>query len=341
MNYKMSIEVDNLNLLNKIINKKELKKIFMIKKIKKFNFWSKEEDQILLNIAEKYVNKNWLEISKSFEKKNSVQCSARYLKIKPGIKRGHWILEEDNLIKNNVKILGTKWSRISKLMINRTGKQIRDRYLNYLDSNFKKEKFTLDEDEKIKELYISLGSKWTKISHQIAGRTPDMIKNRFYSFLKSKIHVYERRNFKIKRIWMKKQIKSAKKLENLLEFESLKKYPFETSKSNKSQIEEKGAAKVKNFNIEKLEISNVNYFEKIQIKKDEDKLLNECKVNQFTLIAQTPSNLILESVREDFDVNNLEKFFENPLNLNRFTYFYLENSKMLLKNNFNRNNIFF
>ena len=332
----MSVELDNTVLINQIKNRGETKKIFMIKKIKKFNFWTKEEDQLLLNIAEKYVSKNWLEISKSFEKKNSVQCSARYLKIKPGIKRGHWILEEDNLIKNNVKILGTKWSRISKLMINRTGKQIRDRYLNYLDSNFKKEKFTLEEDDKIKELYINLGSKWTKISHQISGRTPDMIKNRFYSFLKSKIHVYERRNFKFKRIWMKKQIK----IKNIKEIENIKKFPFETCKLNKIQMEDKSVGKVKVFNNEVLKIANENNFEKIQIKK-EDILLNECKVNQFTLIAKTPINSVFDTIREDFDVNNLEKFFENPLNLNRFTYFYLENSKMLLKNNFNRNNSYF
>ena len=106
-------------------------------------------------------------------------------------------------------------------MTNRTGKQIRDRYLNYLDTNVKKEKFSLEEDKNLRELYLKYGSKWTKISKYIDGRTPEMIKNRFYSFWKSKIHVYERRKFNIKRLRLltssRSKVKDINKIENSIQ----------------------------------------------------------------------------------------------------------------------------
>ena len=306
---------------------KEIPKIFMIKKLKKSNLWSKQEDELLLNISKNYVNKNWLEISKSIEKKNPAQCSNRYLKIKPGIKKGNWLSEEDNLIKQNVKNLGKKWSQISKLMVNRTGKQIRDRYLNYLDSNFKKERFSFEEDEKIKELYIKYGAKWTRISQHVLERTPDMIKNRFYSYLKSKIHVYERRKSTFNRLWIKKnKIKKIKNGKNVVKNES----NSILNKTDGSIIEEKKIEKIKFFNNENLKISQENNFEKIKIFKKSYRKLYACNVDQFTFFARPKSN-----------GNLFEKYFENPTNLIRFTYFYLENSKNLLKNNFNSNNSYF
>jgi hypothetical protein len=36
------------------------------------------------------------------------------------------------------KTIGGKWSKIAKKMVNRTGKQIRDRFVNYLDESLKK-----------------------------------------------------------------------------------------------------------------------------------------------------------------------------------------------------------
>jgi hypothetical protein len=72
-------------------------------------------------------------------------------------------------------------------MLNRTGKQIRDRYLNSLDPTLKKVKFTNEEDLLIQKLYMKYGSKWTKIALHLEGRSGDMIKNRFYSVLKSQL----------------------------------------------------------------------------------------------------------------------------------------------------------
>ena len=197
--------------------KQNSQKYFVIKKVKKYNFWSKDEDDKLLKICEQYDNTmNWKEISTNFSNKNPMQCSARFLKIKPGIKHGHWLEEEDQLILKLYGLYGQKWAKIAKKMENRTGKQVRDRFVNYLDESVTREKFTSREDKTIKNLYIKYGPKWSKIAKFLPGRTADIIKNRFYSFLKSKIHIYERKssqdkflNDSLPRLILKKRPNSA------------------------------------------------------------------------------------------------------------------------------------
>jgi len=76
-------------------------------------------------------------------------------------------------------------------MTTRNGKQIRDRFLNYLDTNINKTKFNEEDDKKIIESYKLNGSKWSVIAKGFPGRTGDMIKNRFYSCLKKRVHMYE------------------------------------------------------------------------------------------------------------------------------------------------------
>jgi len=72
-------------------------------------------------------------------------------------------------------------------MKTRNRKQIRDRYLNYLDPNLNKNKFTKWEDEMIIEQFLLLGKKWSLIAKNFQGKTGDMVKNRFYSSLKKRI----------------------------------------------------------------------------------------------------------------------------------------------------------
>jgi hypothetical protein len=64
--------------------------IFITKKIKKVVTWSKEEDDILLELAEKYSYKNWKGISENLEGRTPIQCSARYKRIRPGLTKGAW-----------------------------------------------------------------------------------------------------------------------------------------------------------------------------------------------------------------------------------------------------------
>ncbi len=113
-------------------NKKNIPK-FEIKKEKIHDKWTAEEDAKLKFLVLKYNNRNWNLISKEFENKTSIQCFSRFKRIRAGIKKGNWTKEEDMIIVEMYKNLGSKWCKISQSLINRNGKQIRDRYVNILD----------------------------------------------------------------------------------------------------------------------------------------------------------------------------------------------------------------
>jgi hypothetical protein len=162
--------------------------IFSIKKIKNQKKWTREEDELLIALAEKYNEKHWKEISKRFVKKNSLQCFSRYKRIRPGIVKGSWKKEEDIRIMDLVNKYGKSWSKISKILGTRNGKQIRDRFINVLDPEIKKGKFTDEEDRKLIALYKQHGPKWATISKYYTNRTADMIKNRFHSSIKKKLY---------------------------------------------------------------------------------------------------------------------------------------------------------
>ena len=190
--------------------KKKRKKQFKLKFIKKPMNWTESEDQILIEKAKENNYKNWAKIASFIKGRTAIQCSARYKRIKPGLIKGSWTQEEDNELLKLYKQYGKNWSDISKFMPYRTGKQIRDRFLNALDKNLNKEKFSQEEDEKIIKWYYVYGNSWCKIATKLKGRTGDMIKNRFYSSLKKIIE-----KNKNKRIRKKIKLKNKKRTKNV------------------------------------------------------------------------------------------------------------------------------
>lgn len=98
--------------------------------------------------------------------------------------RGPWGPKEDSLVKKAViakGVEGIKWSEIAKLVPGRLGKQVRERWLNYLDPALKKTPFNKDEEMLLKELHLQYGNKWKKISQNMPGRSENQIKNKFNS----------------------------------------------------------------------------------------------------------------------------------------------------------------
>lgn len=82
-----------------------------------------------------------------------------------------------------VRKYGNNWKFIAATLKTKTGKQIRERFINKLDPSIKKEEWSQAEDLKIIELYTKYGSKWSEISKGLFGRPENRIKNRFYSFI--------------------------------------------------------------------------------------------------------------------------------------------------------------
>jgi myb proto-oncogene protein len=161
--------------------------VFKIQKIKKKTTWTSEEDKLLISLVSPIIKNSWKIISEQFPRKTSYQCFLRYRSIKPDFKKGKWTTEEDYKILQGFQKFGNRWFLIAKIFHNRSAKQIRDRYINYLDPNVKKGKFSAEEDQQIVEFYQIYGPKWTKIQKYISCRTADAIKNRFISCLKKKL----------------------------------------------------------------------------------------------------------------------------------------------------------
>ena len=82
---------------------------------------------------------------------------------------------------------GRNWAYFGTILHGRTGKQIRERYLNKLDPKINRKRFTQEDDQKIVELYLEKGPKWKEISTNFEGRPENMIKNRFYSHIRKKM----------------------------------------------------------------------------------------------------------------------------------------------------------
>eukprot|EP00826_Nyctotherus_ovalis_P047175 TRINITY_DN5393_c0_g1_i10.p1 TRINITY_DN5393_c0_g1~~TRINITY_DN5393_c0_g1_i10.p1 ORF type:complete len:278 (-),score=33.18 TRINITY_DN5393_c0_g1_i10:231-1064(-) len=76
------------------------------------------------------------------------------------------------------------WSLIAKKMKGRNRKQLRERYINFLKNKRISSKFTPEEDIIIMQFVEMKGRKWSFISEMLPGKTPIMIKNRYYSRLR-------------------------------------------------------------------------------------------------------------------------------------------------------------
>ena len=156
--------------------------------------WTLEEDNVLFSMAGKNKKKSWKIISIILKNKTPSQCFYRFFSKKNILIKKDWSTDEDKLIKDYVKIYGKKWDEISKKFSTRTSREIKERYINKLDLCLKTSKFTIEEDHKILSNFFKYGTKWSFISKKILGRTPNMIKSRFYCTLKNKIMINQKNN---------------------------------------------------------------------------------------------------------------------------------------------------
>ncbi|CAD8137614.1 unnamed protein product [Paramecium pentaurelia] len=156
----------------------------MIKK-RVVKIWTPEEDEMLQDFYEKF-NGNWTLVAQAIPGRNQSQCSQRWKRINPNrIKmRKQWTEEEDRQVLRLIQKFGKNWKRIENEMTGRSGKQIRERFINKLDKTINHDPFDEKEDEEIYKLYISLGPRWSEISKNLKGRPENSVKNRFYSHIK-------------------------------------------------------------------------------------------------------------------------------------------------------------
>jgi hypothetical protein len=168
--------------------------LFHIRKINRNKecSWTKEEEAILISHTKVNKKNHWKEISTIIPGKTPYQCYLRFRSRHPQLKKGWWSKSEDDRIKIGVEVYGRHWALIAKnLFANRNAKQIRDRYINYLDPSVNKGKFSLSEDIIIFDLYNTYGPKWSLIQKHLKNRSSDAIKNRYNSSIKRNRQMHE------------------------------------------------------------------------------------------------------------------------------------------------------
>lgn len=178
-----SIEKPNLPYSNKPPNKKRQTHQNSNK------IWTEEEDQLLLSLSIKYKNnkKKWKLISKILSSKSPKQCFGRFSRINTNLNKGKWSKEEDRQIIELIRKYDFKWAIISREM-NRSPKQVRERYENHLNNNLNFEKFSIEEDDELIRLINRYGNKWSYISkYYMTNRSPLSLKNRYYCIRIKKI----------------------------------------------------------------------------------------------------------------------------------------------------------
>ena len=153
---------------------------------KKINRWSAEEDEILLNLIKNSSTPiNWVQISTHFQNKSARQCYLKYRHINPILNKGRWSKDEDDLLYKLIEQYGKNWAKISEILKNRSCKQVRDHFMYCSSTNHK---FTDEDDNQIKQLYLEHGSKFSFFASIMQGKTRESIKYRFYSKLNKELN---------------------------------------------------------------------------------------------------------------------------------------------------------
>ncbi|CAD8098561.1 unnamed protein product [Paramecium sonneborni] len=181
------------------INQNAKKEQIAIRKKRVLKLWDATEDAQLRVQYEKH-NGKWNEIAKHMPGRNVSQCCQRWRRLQPIkiIKRKQWTQIEDEKILELVQQHGKNWKLISlrKNQFNYSAldfpgilsKQIRERYINKIDPEINTGPWTEAEDATIIKLYQEYRGKWSLISSHLKGRPENMVKNRFYCYIR-RVHL--------------------------------------------------------------------------------------------------------------------------------------------------------
>lgn len=102
--------------------------------------------------------------------------------------RSRFTKDEDEKLKQLVSFKSPpNWNDIAKQMNNRTPRQCRERYANYLRPNLINGPWTKEEDNLLFDLYEKYGPRWSLISQSFKSRSSVNIKNHHSSLTSQKI----------------------------------------------------------------------------------------------------------------------------------------------------------
>jgi len=132
------------------------------------DFWTTEEDSLLLKLYEEF-GKQWSKLASIMKNRTRKQIRDRYLNaLRPDINYAPWTEEEEKLLVELHEALGNKWTLIASKLKGRTENQVKNKFYwtkrrfaiipspstqaSELDSNSEKEEF-IEASINLEEIY--------------------------------------------------------------------------------------------------------------------------------------------------------------------------------------------
>jgi hypothetical protein len=158
--------------------------------------WTTEETKKLLEVAQKYACRNWIQICKELGTcRTPMQCFQRYQRShNASIIKQEFSVDEDQMLLDLVPKYGFNWEQIAMHMPGRTASQCNHRYNNSAIQSIRSGRWSVEEDVRL-ILAKKAFDKWTYIADYVPGRTGMKCRERFANVLDPSSHRSKNRHW--------------------------------------------------------------------------------------------------------------------------------------------------